>query len=359
MKHFFTGSSVNTKKTIVGLFAALLTVFFFTTAGNAAIYDNFANPGIDPDKWTATGTGFTQPGDGYLYYNGVTPVNEKLISTTVFTSGVFTMPFADYSSNNTAPPGLGLGSVVALGLGSKNSGAWVRIERGQVIGTTIGQYIEVNWAFRISGNGWSNVHVNYVQSDITSGELQLRYDGTNVTFFYRTAKTDPWTQMVITGQGGQPVLDANDQTQPLVITPGWTTAVPMFIQAIPGGANGTPSYTLSFKVNNVRVKNFAAASIIEHLRNVITIINNLETNDFKNANQQNTLIKKLHAVVRPVNHGSYANALNELQNDILQKTDGCALKDRPDKNDWITDCDGQAEVYPVIIEIISLLQGLI
>ena len=46
--------------------------------------------------------------------------------------------------------------------------------------------------------------------------------------------------MVITGQGGEPVLDDKGQTQPLVITPGWTTAVPMFIQALPGGADSTP-----------------------------------------------------------------------------------------------------------------------
>jgi hypothetical protein len=356
MKLLLTGSPA---KTITVLLTTLFTVLFFSAAASAAVYDDFNNSGIDSNKWIATGTGFSQPGDGYLHYNGATPVNEQLISTAIFTSGTITMPFADYSSNNTAPPGLGLGSVVALGLGSRNSGAWVRIERGQVIGTTVGQYIEVNWAFRINSNQWSNIYVNYVQSDITSGELQLRYDGTDVTFFYRTAKTGPWTQMVITGEGGQPVLDGNGQVQPLVVTPGWTTAVPIFIQAIPGGANGTPSYTLSFKIDNVRIRSIAVAHIMKNLRNIITRINNLETDYFKNANQQNTLINKLRAVARMVNHGSYAEALDKLQNDILQKLDGCAVKTRPDKNDWITDCDGQNEVYPDITEIISLLQGTI
>jgi hypothetical protein len=340
------------------LLTTLLAVLFFSTSAGAAIYDDFTSPGINTDKWTISGDGFTQPGDGYLHYLSDTPVNEKLTSTTVFPSGIFTMPFADYSSNNNAPAGEGLGSVAALGLGSRDSGAWVRIERGQVLGTSDGQYIEVNWSFRNSNGEWSKIYVNYVQSNITSGFLQLRYDGTNVTFYYRTLKTDPWTQMVITGQGGRPVLDAKGQTQPLVVTPGWPTPIPMFIQALPGGAIGTPYYTLSFKVDSVRI-NSLAAHIIHGLHDIIKEINKLKTDYFKNTNQQNTLTNKLHAVVRKVKEGSYAEALDKLQNDILQKTDGCAVKGRPDKNDWITHCDGQRGVYPTTIETISLLQGLI
>jgi len=340
------------------LLTTLLAVLFFSTMAGAAIYDDFAKPCINTDKWTISGDGFTQPGDGYLHYFSDTPVNEKLTSTTVFPSGVFTMPFADYLSDNTAQPGEGLGSVVALGLGSRNSGAWVRIERGQVLGTSDGQYIEVNWCFRNSNGEWSKIYVNYVQSNITSGFLQLRYDGTNVTFFYRTLKTDPWTQMVITEHGGAPVL-VNGQTQPLVITPGWTTPVPMFIQALPGGAIGTPYYTLSFKVDNVRTNSLPVAKIVDKLHDIITAIRRLETSYFKNANQQNALTKKLHAVVEKVEQGFYTDAIHKLHKDILQKTDGCNAKGRPDRNDWITICNGQDELYPLINETISVLQGLI
>jgi hypothetical protein len=360
MKCFFAGSPAKIKKpNFMGLFAALLTVLFFAAAGNAAIYDNFTESGIDSNKWVPADTGFSQPGDGYLHYNGATPVKEELISTTLFTSGIFTMLFADYSSNNAAPAGEGLGSVMALGLGSRKSGAWVRIERGQVLGTIAGQYIEVNWAFRINGDQWSNTYVNYVRSDITSGELQLRYDGTDVTFFYRTATTDPWTQMVLTGQGGQPVL-SNGQTQPLIITPAWTTAVPMFIQAIPGGAIGTPyDYTLSFKVNSIRVRNLDVAGILRNLRDMAIAINDFEADYFRNANQQKTLANKLRAVTQAIRHGYYTEGLDKLQNDILQKIDGCNAKNRPDKSDWITNCAGQDKVYPATIEIIALLQSLI
>jgi hypothetical protein len=246
MKQFFIKLSA---KNIMVLLVALFVLLFFFGAANAALYDDFTGTGIDTTKWTVNGNGFTQAGDGYLRYGGTTSSNAKLTSTALYTSGTFTMPFADYLSNNNAPAGEGLGSVVALGLGSRDSEAWVRIERGQVLGTSIGQYIEVNWAFQ---SDWSNIYVNYVQSDIASGDLRLQYDGTNVAFFYRTLETDPWTQMVKTGAGGQPVLDTNNQTQPLIITPHWGDAVPMFIQAIPGG-DSSNNYNLSFKVDNVSV----------------------------------------------------------------------------------------------------------
>lgn len=365
MKYFFVKSPV---KIILVLLVTLFTVLIFSAVADATFYDDFTSSGIDQGKWTVTsnitgaGTGFTQPGDGYLYYRGVTPVNEKLTSTEVFPSGIFTMPFADYSSNNNAPPAQGLGSVVAIGLGSQSSGKWVRIERGQIQDDPehgiIGGYIEVNWVLPTNPNP-SKIYVNYVQSDITSGALQLRYDGTDVTFFYRIAKTSPWTQMVRTGQGGKPVLDAKGQAQPLVITPGWTTEVPLFIQSIPGGADGIPSYTLSFKVNYVNIYSAPVADVVDSLQNIITRINDLETGYFKNASMQKALTKKLHVVVRKVEQGFYTDALDKLQNHILQKTNGCAAKGRPDKNDWITDCAGQGGVYPIIIETASSLKKLI
>jgi hypothetical protein len=253
MKHLFAKLL---RKNIITLLAVLFAAVFFSGAADAALYDDFTNPGIDQTKWTATGPGFTQPGDGYLYYRGVTSNNARLISTALYTSGIFTMPFNDYISDNTAPPAQGLGSVVALGLGDQSNSQWVRIERGQVMGDLAhgitGGYIEVNWVLPSSPDP-NRIYVNYVQSEIASGSFQLRYDGTDVSFFYRTIETDPWTQMVITGQGGQPVLD-HGATQPLIITPGWTTAVPIFIQAVPGGniANHD-NYALSFKVDNINV----------------------------------------------------------------------------------------------------------
>ena len=54
--------------------------------------------------------------------------------------------------------------------------------------------------------------------------------------------------------------------------------------------------------------------------------------------------------------GLYEDALDKLQNDILQKTDDCATEGSPDKNDWIITCENQAIVSPSILRAIELLE---
>jgi hypothetical protein len=54
----------------------------------------------------------------------------------------------------------------------------------------------------------------------------------------------------------------------------------------------------------------------------------------------------------------YAAVLSKLENDLLPKTDGCALDGAPDANDWITNCASQAQIYPLIVEIIEMLRSL-
>ena len=68
---------------------------------------------------------------------------------------------------------------------------------------------------------------------------------------------------------------------------------------------------------------------------------------------------EINAVLSIIDQGLYEEALNKLTNDILEKTNGCAEIGYPDNNDWIRDCDSQAEVYPFIINIIEYLQNLI
>ena len=240
---------------VILLVSALLAVFpLSATRVEAGIYDDFTNSGISTTLWsTANAAGFTQPGDGYLHYQDTSAHKGTLLSTAAYTSGIFTMPFIGYSSDNIAPGAQGLGSVAALGLGSRSINNWVRIERGQVQGDPAhgitGGYVEVNW---VQPSDPNHVYVNWLQSDITSGFFQLRYDGVQVTSFYRGLDSDPWTQIMITNTQGNPVLDANNHTQPLVLTPGWGAAVPMFIQGVPGG-NPSDNYTLSFQVDRIEV----------------------------------------------------------------------------------------------------------
>ncbi len=224
----------------------------------AVIYDDFTGAVIDTNKWTVTGTGFSQSADdGYLHFSATASPPQSMVSTSLYTSGVFTMPLSNYVCDNTAPGAQGLGSVAALGLGTRSSNNWVRIERGQVQGDPghgiTGGYLEVNW---VNPNEAGHpIHVNWIQSEITSVFLQTAYNGADITFFYREKEIDPWIQMVRTGQNGQPVL-VNGQTQPLVLTPDWGAAVPVFIQALTGGdLSKTPPdrFSLSFDVDYVDV----------------------------------------------------------------------------------------------------------
>jgi len=62
-------------------------------------------------------------------------------------------------------------------------------------------------------------------------------------------------------------------------------------------------------------------------------------------------------VLGMIDAGRYAEALAKLENDILQKTDGCANGGEPDKNDWIRSCDEQEQVYMLIMETIEDLKS--
>ena len=103
----------------------------------------------------------------------------------------------------------------------------------------------------------------------------------------------------------------------------------------------------------------------------------LDANSLQNANMENALLNKIEAVEKMLEEGQYQEAmskagsggsgrannlyqgaLNKLENDILAKTDGCAETGEPDKNDWIVTCEGQDEVYPLIVETIEYVMGL-
>jgi hypothetical protein len=84
----------------------------------------------------------------------------------------------------------------------------------------------------------------------------------------------------------------------------------------------------------------------------------LEPENLKNENMKNALLSKIDAALKMIEEGLYEEALNKLRNDILQKTNGCALTGEPDKNDWIIICEQQSQIYPLIIETIEYLRSL-
>jgi len=217
----------------VGLVLTLIVPVLTCECANAEVYDSFQGPGIDADKWLVDGDGFSQPGDGFLHFSTHGHALQMLVSKAVFSSGVFTIFFRDYSCNNNAPTNVQRGSIVALGLGVR--GNWVRIERGQAQEYPNGYgggYVEANWVVP----GEALTHLNSTPWRVASGSLQIRYDGVHVDFFYRDSKATTWTQLGRTG-----------------LTPGWITPVPLFIMASPGG-RPSDRYTLSFKLDRVEVE---------------------------------------------------------------------------------------------------------
>ncbi|MBK7106843.1 MAG: T9SS type A sorting domain-containing protein [Ignavibacteriae bacterium] len=99
--------------------------------------------------------------------------------------------------------------------------------------------------------------------------------------------------------------------------------------------------------------------VSETLQEGIQTINQLPLESLKNSNMANTLTNKLNTILLKVDQGNYVDAENQLTNDLLKKTDGCANSGTPDKNDWITDCESQNQIYTLIIQSIDLLNDLI
>jgi hypothetical protein len=84
----------------------------------------------------------------------------------------------------------------------------------------------------------------------------------------------------------------------------------------------------------------------------------LDPNTLKNANMKNALTDKIDEVLAMIDAGLYEGALEELEKDILSKTDGCANSGQPDKNDWIKTCEEQGQIYPLIAETIEYVRKL-
>ena len=89
------------------------------------------------------------------------------------------------------------------------------------------------------------------------------------------------------------------------------------------------------------------------------IINELGAQSFSNEESAIELATTIDAMFVMLDDGLYFEAMAVLDNDILQRTDGCANTGQADENDWVTSIEGQALVYPLVIETIELLENLI
>ncbi len=79
-------------------------------------------------------------------------------------------------------------------------------------------------------------------------------------------------------------------------------------------------------------------------------INALEPEDFNNEDSASKLSNEIDIVLAMIDDGMYAEGRDKLQNDILERSNGCAEVGEPDQNDWIRTYEGQGLVYPLILE---------
>jgi hypothetical protein len=88
-------------------------------------------------------------------------------------------------------------------------------------------------------------------------------------------------------------------------------------------------------------------------------ISELPPENFDSEESAIELTTTIDAMFAMLDDGLYFEALLVLDNDVLQRLDGCANTGQPDEDDWITSVEGQALLYPLVIETIELLESLL
>jgi len=88
-------------------------------------------------------------------------------------------------------------------------------------------------------------------------------------------------------------------------------------------------------------------------------INELDPENFSNEESAIELANEIDVVLAMMDEGLHDEAQAKLEDDILERTNGCADVGEPDENDWIRTCEGQDMVYPLVLDAIELLEILI
>jgi hypothetical protein len=84
----------------------------------------------------------------------------------------------------------------------------------------------------------------------------------------------------------------------------------------------------------------------------------LDPNNLKSENLKKPYINKINVALEMIDEGLYEDALSKLEQDILEKTNGCGDAGKPDKNDWIITCEHQNVVYPLVVETVEYVKNL-
>jgi len=119
--------------------------------------------------------------------------------------------------------------------------------------------------------------------------------------------------------------------------------------------------TIMFEVSHLT--KFAAFTEPENqppviVQEALDIVNGFAPEVFKKPKDQKKITKELNSVIDKLEKGKpkdLKKALKKLEK-LIKKMDGCALKGHPDKKDSIIDCDAQAVIYPLLLDVIELLK---
>jgi len=142
-----------------------------------------------------------------------------------------------------------------------------------------------------------------------------------------------------------------------------TAEITCLVADLPG------TYTVSLVVNDGAEDSdpdtaVAAVGVSDHQAVIMTLEELLENvKALSPTTRRGKLIKKalrleIWRAIRMVKQGLYADALVQLRS-TLSKMDGCAATGEPDRNDWIRDCENQAQLYPLVQEAIEYLESMI
>jgi hypothetical protein len=100
-------------------------------------------------------------------------------------------------------------------------------------------------------------------------------------------------------------------------------------------------------------------TILEKLKGLFSTLKETPDNAFRYRLLDDVLMIEIMFIKGEVRYGAYSAALHNLQTGILTKTDGCISGSKADRNDWVTDCEVQKQLYWAINEIIVLLKIII
>ncbi|MDG1874982.1 MAG: PKD domain-containing protein [Mariniblastus sp.] len=117
-----------------------------------------------------------------------------------------------------------------------------------------------------------------------------------------------------------------------------------------------PSAAVEIEITATLAIEYAELLILE----ASDIVRSLKKHQIAKKGNRKKFVKELAKAIKEIQKGHYYHAVKAL-NKVIKRTDGCALRGRPDRcgksRDWIKDCDAQLEVYDLLTQAKYLLQN--